>query len=422
MIMRAILYNIQGFKGKFIVNLDKPVVNITSELNGTGKTTFFECIKLLCYEGSLDKEELKFVINKECKSGYFKVEDDNIAYGFYYNLEILVYSYEENGNIVETQAYPYEEVQKFLGVMLHGDTFINVCDRFINLFSSSNEQVNYQLVEALTAHKGIADLIHVAEEALSVNKKHLETNVYAYDYNINELNHMLDYPNIDNYEKLLNNDNFIGIHDTLLDVKQNLIQLVPNKLLIKELPVMLLSTLQNSLSEFNPFTNIKYISDSYLIKNLSSLLGEINKFNCIDHVYKTEVLSLLNNLVNNVSLFKCTSTVIETNYLETINSIHDNLNLYHNNINFYDLIIYKKLCNLLSLLIKIKIPYDYISFDEIQKLNHIKNNLYYLRKGNIELHVVSIEIIDIKNQLECYRYHCPLNDEVYLIEGTCYNV
>lgn len=388
------LENIQGFKGKFEFSLDDLLNNITAKYNGTGKTTFFECIKLLCKRDVFPEDELKFMLNKECTFCKFLVILEGVSYGFTYEKKIVTYIRQYDGGTLEESLTPFNDVCQNLGVYIKNDMFINVCDRFINLLSSSNENLNFELIDALLTHQKLEELISLSEHSLKVNKEHVNAYQNEATYTKSELSRTFKYDKIETFRDWVEDENYIMVHDTLGDIFLFLEKFSPHMDCVDDPPADVVSLLAQSLSYITPEQDL--IDEGLIvgISSILSLLDDLNKVQKVSNSIDYSELVTVTSILKEVLGFNRPLMSRELNILTALLSYVVKITPVTNVWVYYPILVFSKLAKDIEL---------YIENNQI-----IQN--------------ASSEIEALKVELEEAKVDCPIHDDVYMVGGACVNV
>ena len=148
-------YNIQGFLGHHVFHLSTGINSIFSKFNGTGKSTFFDCLRLIAAKENYSKDDLYFMVNHNATEAFFRMTNHlNEAYGFFLNRDTGMFFYTRQlpEEEVEYSEYVFPEMNLKLNLFVKNITYVNIADRFIDLFSSSNAVFNSGLVQELMLH------------------------------------------------------------------------------------------------------------------------------------------------------------------------------------------------------------------------------------------------------------------------------
>jgi len=274
--MQVYLKNIQGFRGDFTYTIEPGLNVITSKFNGTGKTTFFECLKFLHNPSSLDKISRKFLLNKNEQKGVFMITVEECQFGFILEGDSFsLVSKLKNEEVFTYSQTPHPLLSEYTQVFVKDASFINVCDRFLNLFSSSHTAYNHELVNSFLTSRSLEksnELINLEKDAAQKNYEYLLSN---FNYYSDLLNSSQNYQHIKEFEEALECEDLIVLYEELDNILQCLKRCNIQK----------------------PIIDTKY-SKAFL--ELSNILGAIRKrtplvdYNLIDKF--TDVLPLLQQL------------------------------------------------------------------------------------------------------------------------------
>lgn len=417
--MEIYLENIQGFKGKFHYSLDSNINVITAKHNGTGKTTFFECLKLLCCKNLFTKEDLEFFVNKDCNWGQFciYIRELGIAYGFECTKKkVIYYRMFDDEDGVEKNSEPFPEAERDLNVFIKGNSIINICDRFIDLFSSSNEKLNYTLMRDLTSHQGIDEMINRAEDSLHIHQEHLKIQMQELKFINRELTNTKYFKNIETLESILNQDGFIQIHDNLVDSFIYISSLYPEAQSIILLPLEIWIQLYNLTLQVQLETSeVKLIKTEEFYDVYNSMQQVQSHSKCITELpilHFNECYNILSNIAEGISVINLTSLEILLDIYESFRKI--------------TLLTNTKL--LMLMVCNLEIFNNIVPANKINKKSLLSTftDIYYTLTNcyeNIELIEHSKQEVNlIKNQLQSFTQDCPLYEKVYIVDGECIHV
>jgi len=222
-------FNIQGFVGYHSFTLGKGINFISSKYNGTGKSTLFDCLRLLAVRGNHDNDELYYMINHNALDAFFRMTTgEGESYGFYMNKEKGSFLYTRKlpeDETIEYSAHPFPEMWEKLNLFVKAGNYVNIADRFIDLFSSSNITFNSGLVQELMLHeeteKVYAELLARMEFSKDdMTKKFAEANTLMIQKDL-----LPFYPKLVALYNLLYNEELVLNYETMVDILEEVRQL-----------------------------------------------------------------------------------------------------------------------------------------------------------------------------------------------------
>ena len=299
--MHIYVENIQGFRGKFVYTLEEGLNVITSVFNGTGKTTFYECLKFLHNPAVLDKMNRKFLLNKNENKGVFMITLDDCQFGFIlervgegknsivnYNLVSKL----KNDEVFTYSQMPNPSISEYTEVFERDSIFINVCDRFMNLFSSSKTAYNHELVNAFLTNESL----ELSNERVGIE---LITAQQDYNYAIENYNHYNNllkssahFDHADKFELLLDCEFEIQVYEHLDEILQSL------KRCNNILPEININTLSYLYDIYNILIKIRQGNKLYSYDMIEIFLTLTDSLNAIKEEKPLISYNEIENLVN----------------------------------------------------------------------------------------------------------------------------
>ena len=229
-------FNIQGFVGLHSFTLEEGINSISSKYNGTGKSTLFDCLRLLAARNNHDKEDLFYMVNHDALEGFFRMTTScGEAYGFYMDKEKGSFLYTRllpDDTAVAYSDHPFPEMWQKLNLFVKNGNYVNIADRFIDLFTSSNVSFNSGLVQELMLHeeaeKVYSELLSRMEFAKEdMTKKFSEANTLMVQRDA-----LPFYPKLQNLANILHNEELIFNYETLVSAAEEVAGLQKEPFLI----------------------------------------------------------------------------------------------------------------------------------------------------------------------------------------------
>lgn len=402
--MKVTLINIQGFKGVHSFTLTSGINEITAKRNGTGKTTFFECIKLLVNEKYFTPSNQKYILNLKEVECSFMVELDDVIYGFRFTRqEKLTYfrQYKFEGAEYETQTYPFDTCADALGVYLAKDTYVNILDKTSNLFSSSRPDFNYELITQIfdtTRFDEKKVRIELYLEGLKESLKESEKELIKAKASLNILQEPKPYKKL---ELLVDKTRLGDIYECLNIMEDAIHFLKPYKILkgnVNELEY--LNNIFEGVSNIKPYIQIPDSSELESLGELLNSMSSIEQYSVIK-----ENPDELENLID------LNTSVIELKQFQDVKDIEPDelLNLIELKEWIYELKPHSSVKDLETRSLEVMFNLDFLA----RKLH----------KGLDTLDSLDTEIEVATSTIENYINPCPkASDKRYLIEGKCYSL
>ena len=365
--MTVTLKNIQGFRGDFTYTIEPGLNVITSMFNGTGKTTFFECLKFLHNPGSLDKTNRKFLLNKNEHKGVFVITVEECSFGFILEGDQYSLVSKLKGEEVFTYSQtPHPMLNSYTHVFFTEESFINICDRFLNLFSSSHTVYNHELVKSFLT----SPFLEKANELISIEKISAQR---SYDEALNNLNHYNDmlkisyfYPNLEQFKKALDCEDTLVYYESLDEVLQLLRRCTQSK----------------------PFIEVEAMNE------LMVLWGVLDSIKIPAKEIDTSVIDSLLELSGILKDIRFEYPVIETNSLENLAELYPSL-------------------------MEIKPAFPIIEVDYLQELADIYGILITLLSNFKKINYHKKEMAKISGRIKWCEHSCPIKGTVYIVGGVC---
>lgn len=203
--MEITLYNIQGFRGKHQYTLDDHVTIINSKENGVGKTTLYDCLKMLSDSTIMDKEEQNYFLNLNEKEGMFSVYKNGVTNGFIIMKGTPPMFFRQyDGEEIERSGESFPTAASDIGILRINDTLLNIFSKEVDLFSTSDGRKNYQLVKEITTHQETEEMLELVSRSINVNKQDLDLLRAERKGIQSQLDNLLYFPATEQLEELLN--------------------------------------------------------------------------------------------------------------------------------------------------------------------------------------------------------------------------
>jgi len=219
-------FNIQGFIGYHYFTLEEGINSISSKYNGTGKSTLFDCLRLLAARNNHDKEDLFYMINHNALEAFFRMTtSEGETYGFYIEKEKGSFLYTRklpDEETIQYSEYVFPEMFEKLNLFVKRGNYVNIADRFIDLFSSSNATFNSGLVQELMIHeeteKVYTELLSRMEFSKeNMTKKYTEANTLFVQKEL-----LPFYPKLKELYNLLYNEELVFNYETMVDILEEI--------------------------------------------------------------------------------------------------------------------------------------------------------------------------------------------------------
>ena len=365
--MDVYIKNIQGFQGDFTYSI-KPGLNvITSMYNGTGKTTFFECLKFLHNPDGFDKTNRRYLLNKNENQGIFIITIDDNHFGFILTEDKYELISKLKGEQVFTNSLtPHPNIGEYTEVFFKNNSFINVCDRFLNLFSSSNTNHNHELVNAFLT----CDTFEQADDLIMQEVMKLQTINDNNEKNLIYYTEMLktipNFQHLNEFENALDATELIEFYDSLENIH----------LCLEKCNVMC-----DEISE-------EFMVDLYGIYILVNALKQ--QFRGVDSCYIEDIYELYTVLITMQDIYPDV-LIKELEDIYVVAGVIDGIDKENPIIDYDDLCDFNLLSKLLVEL--------HINLKKMEKYQKYKEE----------------ELSKIKT----FEYKCPVMGTVYIVGGEC---
>lgn len=402
--MKVTLINIQGFKGVHSFTLTQGINEITAKRNGTGKTTFFECIKLLVNEKYFTQTNQKYILNLKEVECSFMIELDDVIYGFRFTRqEKLTYfrQYKYEGAEYETQTYPFDTCADALGVYLAKNTYVNILDKTSNLFSSSRPDLNYEIVTQIfdtTRFDEKKVRIELYLDSLKDSLKETEKELIKAKASLDILQEPKSFKKL---EVLVDKTSLGEIYECMNIMEDAIHFLKPYKLIkgnINELDYF--NNLFSDVSNIKPYNQILDSSELELLGSLMNSMSSIEEYSVIkDNPEELENLIDINESILELKSFQDVSD-IEPDVLSNLVKLKEWV---------CELKPHSSLSDLETIDLELMFNLEFLS----RKLH----------KGLTTLDDLDTEIEISTSTIENYINPCSkASDKRYLIEGKCYSL
>jgi len=291
-------FNIQGFLGYHIFTLSKGINSISSKYNGTGKSTLFDCLRLLAVRGNHEKDDLFYMINHDALEAFFRVTNEhNEVYGFYLNKEkgSFLYTRQLPEEGVQYSEYAFPEMWEKLNLFVKNNNYVNIADRFIDLFSSSNVSFNSGLVRELMLHEETEKVYEELISRMGLTKEEMSC-LFAESNTLMAQRDLLPrYQKLDELSNIIGNDELIFNYETLESVLQEI------SLLQKELPYVVIDysythlfKIQELIGELITATKEVDLSNIPVLTSLSRLQQDTRQLLPVNKEIPTPLIATLN--------------------------------------------------------------------------------------------------------------------------------
>jgi len=270
-------------------------------------------------------------------------------------------------------------------------SFINVCDRFMNLFSSSNTSYNHDLVNAFLTHETL-------EKSSELIQMELESSQKNYSYVLDNYNH---------YNELLKSSQFfehIEEFSKALDCEDEIE-------LYEDLDVIL-----QCLRRCNGVLPIIDISTEQILRNIYDILCSLKQKTSIIDTDMLVSVMLMNDIVTNL---QPTFPSIDTSNIEYLININDSITALQEVKQEIDTNDIELLLELYPILDSIVPAAGEIDASLIDLLFTLYINLYKLALNEEKHGNHQREINKLSASIEGFKYECPIKGTVYVIGGEC---
>jgi len=429
--------DIQGFYGEHTFEIKDGITMISAKFNGTGKTTFFDCLRALTVPHTLSKEDKEFLVNfTKCK-GLFSIEINGDLYGFECDRKDLIFFRHLDGDVLEKSIEPFEDGKSFVNVFEHEGIPINICDRFSNLFSGSHGAFNNSLLESLLKDAKLERFLEITEEDLKESQCELISLQERRDSLIREIDSIQHYPKLKKFQGILEDENLVITYNALKDIFFGLSSICETKGEISLAGVLEFSELYEILKGIE-FTPVPVYLDEALIPlyNLQEemeewkcvvivdnslevilpILEDIDKWEGCEYIlFKLEVLLDLQESLQ--SWEESTPVTIElvlvANVLETLLSIQPMTKVQT---------LLSEFTSILEDLMEVEISGPKLETSDLEIFFSIINSLREIKDNLDSLEENRYLAKKSENTLLKYKYKCPVKGMVYIVGGECVNV
>jgi hypothetical protein len=386
--MDIYIKNIQGFQGEHRFTIGKGVTTITARFNGTGKTTFFDCLRALTVPQSLSKEDLEFLVTFEHRIGQFEITVGGDSYGFLCDRTSLMFTRQLEGDTEERSSEPFPEAAKAVGVYVHDKTAINICDRFSNLFSSSHGAFNNTLLESLMKDMELEEfLLDVINEVQYLNEM---LNMSRTDLHKAEaqLSVLQQYTKVGAFYEILEDVSLVDQYECIRDIYYTL-----HSVNLEASPVV--------------FNGLPHFTDVLQGLQEISVVGS--------HVHAGTVLETLcevADLINYITVSRPIQddTILVTDLLENLECLVSTEPISPTVFSVVDA---------MESLGEMEIISEAIEDLPVELFLTITKTLVDIVNLNYEIEGIVSERAKREKLLVDFIYECPLRGRVYIIEGEC---
>ena len=434
--MIVTIRNIQGFHGEHIFEIKNGITMISAKFNGTGKTTFFDCLRALTVPHTLSKEDKEFLVTFNKSKGLFTIEIDGDKYGFECDRKDLIFFRQLDGDMLEKSIEPFEDGKSFVNVFEHEGVPINICDRFSNLFSGSHGAFNNSLLESLLKDAKLERFLEITEEDLKESQRELVSLQERRDSLIREIKSTQHYSKLKKFQGILDDENLVITYNALKDIFFGLDSFCETEGEVSSEGLLEFSELYETLKSIE-ITPVPIYMEEALIP-LCNLQEEMEAWKCVATVDKclevilpilediiqwgsyeciSPELEVLLNLQESLQsweeiTFVSTELILVANVLETLLGIQMVTEVQSLLSDFTDLL--EDLIVVETLGRKLDTSNLEIFFSIMDSLGEIKDNLDSLEESRNLAKVC-------ENTLLKYKYECPIKGMVYIVGGECVN-
>jgi len=413
--MRVYFTNVEGFKGEHSFTLNHQLNVITSKFNGVGKTTLFNCLKIITGTEIPSKDRIQFVVNMDAKEGRFTVQLEDVIYGFISDKKKITYirKYPDQG--VERSLEPFPEVSEDIGILNFNGYPVNVQDMNLDLITGDDLKRNSQLVDALLTEANLVKFKEHAYQNKELKKEQLKAEDKKYFLLLTELQALQFFPRIDEFQEEVKNYQAAEFHDGIEDMIETL------KRTVIEKPKVTPTQLDETLLKIQHIPFIDGQSEIQLDQTSETLvqLSNIQFIKPKRSIYTSttlEPLTSIQQLTQRLHLEK--KRISEEKVEETLLALQTNLN------------------NLVPQNQKVQNPKDCL---EALKTLQLLGNSFKEEKERIpdsEIDLLQIQgtinrlvdtapikqaIKEIRDSIKEFEFECPLYGTVYTVEGKCSN-
>lgn len=250
-------FNIQGFLGYHSFTIEEGINSISSKYNGTGKSTLFDCLRLLAVRANHDNDALFYMINHDALEAFFRVTNkENEVYGFYLNKEKGSFLYTRHlpeDESIQYSEYVFPEMWEKLNLFVKNGNYVNIADRFIDLFSSSNISFNSSLVQELMLHEETEKVYEELLSRMDLTKNEMSQLYAEANTLMLQRDQLPHYPKLVDLYNLLYNEELLFNYEIVVAIlgQVSSLQLMPTLIKLPQ-EVTGLYRLQEQLLELTP--------------------------------------------------------------------------------------------------------------------------------------------------------------------------
>jgi hypothetical protein len=387
--------NIEGFRGEYSFAVEDGLNVIIAKYNGAGKTTFFDCIKVLCDKNFVASDEIKYMLNIDSTECDFSVEVDGDTFGFFYNGKHLVYYRCYAGSVREVSQYPFEDIAQRLGIFIVDGSAVNICDRFIDFLSGSKSS-DFSALYKLMQNKELDELESLIFQSIGECNKEYEKAYAVFEQANRRLYNMPHYPQSEEYRSALDSIDY-------------------------ETKYYMLNVLQKQIDRYKAATpkiaetQLVYISELVIVCDYR-FIKHLDVENCIELM---NFVLHFSDMLNSCNIIKCIEiTSINIINISNIYEYTAHCSLHGDVIDSSSLELYGGTRCLIQEY-KVSKKIDSILYKCLQKLIVLYADVTTMLKNDCTLDEEQSLITGLKVELTPYQFSCPMGREVYLINGKC---
>lgn len=396
--MQITLENIQGFEGHHSYEINDLVTIINSKHNGVGKTTLFDCLRFLCNENLVDKDEREFFLNLNTESGLFSVKVSDVTHGFaFMKGQPPLFFRIIDGEDMERSDTNFPGVGADIGILQINGSLLNIFSKEVNLFSGSNVKENYQLIKEITTHEETEEALELMTRSEEINKQSLNQLRMEKKLVDSQVSNLSYYSNVIEMEEMLDNKFYVEFEDLL------------------EYSLTLLSSLHQT-------GNIEV--DSAILDYADTINDKINELMPVDNfslnlepLDKLETTLDLVDLLHSIEEMELQTTPLEKleQVITLVSSLEETSEV--ESLDLTSILQMESVINAIDAIQEV-VELD-VDINIVHKVSEVCVTLAQMITNDNKLEYHTTQLSRLRESVASVRVACPIREEVYLVNGHC---